>query len=72
MTMAFVILAAPFFDIPTNVLVENQYGVDVFIFDLTFKVKEYVTLNGMVAPDWLSYAILNVIGFYFGASVAKR
>jgi len=72
MTMAFVILAAPFFDIPTNVLVENQYGVDVFLFDLTFKVKEYVTLNGMVAPDWLSYAILNVIGFYFGASVAKR
>jgi len=72
MVMAFVIVLAPFFNMPTNVLVETTHGVDLWIVDLTYKVKEYVTLHGMVTPDWLPYAILNVIGFYFGASVAKR
>lgn len=72
MSMAVIILVAPFFGMPTNVLVESTRGVDLWIVDLTYKVKEYVTLQGMVTPDWLPYAILNVVGFYFGASVAKR
>lgn len=66
--MAYLILFAPLFSLPTVVPVEVTTGL------LFWKetVTEYVTLEGMVTPEWLPHAIMSVVGFYFGNSMAKR
>ena len=66
--MAYFILFAPFFNLPTVVPIEVTTGL------LFWKetVTEYITLEGMVTPEWLPHAIMSVVGFYFGNSMAKR
>lgn len=66
--MAYFILFAPIFNLPTVVPIEVTTGL------LFWKetVTEYVTLEGMVTPEWLPHAIMSVVGFYFGNSMAKR
>lgn len=66
--MAYFILFAPLFNLPTVVPVEVTTGL------LFWKetVTEYITLEGMVTPEWLPHAIMSVVGFYFGNSMAKR
>ena len=66
--MAYFILLAPLFSLPTVVPVEVTTG---FLF-WKETVTEYVTLNGMVTPEYLPHAIMSVVGFYFGNSMAKR
>jgi len=70
--MAFVILTAPFFGFPTVVPVEVTEGFKFLVFDFTTTVTEFVTLEGMVTPEYLPYTIMSIIGFYFGQSMAKR
>jgi hypothetical protein len=66
--MAYFILFAPLFNLPTVVPIEVTTGL------LFWKetVTEYITLEGMVTPEWLPHAIMSVVGFYFGNSMAKR
>jgi hypothetical protein len=52
--------------------VEVTEGFNLLMFDFTTTVTEYVTLEGMVTPEWLPHAIMSVVGFYFGNSIAKR
>ena len=70
--MAYLILLAPLMGLPTVVPVEVTEGFKLFIFDFTNRYTEYVTLEGMVTPEWLPHAIMSVVGFYFGNSMAKR
>jgi hypothetical protein len=70
--MAYIILFAPIFGLPTVVPVEVTEGFNLLMFDFTTTVTEYVTLEGMVTPEWLPHAIMSVVGFYFGNSIAKR
>ena len=66
--MAFIILLAPMFNLPTVVPVEVTTGI------LFWKetVTEYITLEGMVTPEYLPFTIMSIVGFYFGNSMAKR
>lgn len=73
MMMAAFILAAPaLFDMPTNVPIESVHGFKLWFLDFTWTEPDYKTLTGIVTPDWLPYAILNVMGFYFGTSAVSR
>jgi hypothetical protein len=57
---------------PTVVPVEVTSGFKFLFLDFTNTVTEYVTLEGMVTPEYLPHAIMSVVGFYFGNSMAKR
>ena len=70
--MAYIILIAPFFSLPTVVPVEATEGFKIAFLDFTTKTTEYVTLNGIVTPDYLPFTITSIIGFYFGNSMARR
>lgn len=70
--MAFVILLAPLFGLPTVVPVEVTSGFKILIFDFTTTVTEYITLEGMVTPEYLPFTMMSIVGFYFGNSMAKR
>lgn len=70
--MAYVLLLAPLLGMPTVVPVEVQEGFKFLFFDFTNTVTEYVTLEGMVTPDYLPHAIMAVVGFYFGDKGARR
>ena len=71
MSMAFVTLLAPLFGLPTVVAVEEA---TVSIFGLfTFGGGTVLqTVEGMIAPLWLGQAVMSLVGFYFGQSVASR
>jgi len=66
--MAFIILLAPMFNLPTVVPVEVTTG---FLF-WKETVTEYITLEGMVTPEYLPFTIMSIVGFYFGNSMARR
>jgi len=70
--MAFIILLAPLFNLPTVVPVEVTSGFKFLFLDFTDTVTEYVTLEGMVTPEYLPFTIMSIVGFYFGNSMAKR
>jgi len=70
--MAFFILLAPMFNLPTVVPVEVTEGFKFLFLDFTNTVTEYRTLEGMVTPEYLPHAIMAVVGFYFGNSITKR
>lgn len=70
--MAYILLLAPLLGMPTVVPVEVTEGFKFLFFDFTNTVTEYVTLEGMVTPEYLPHAIMAVVGFYFGNSMAKR
>lgn len=73
MLMAGFILIAPvMFHQPTNVLYEVTHGFKLWLFDFTWKSQEWRELTGVVTPEWLPYAILNVLGFYFGTAAVNR
>ena len=62
------ILLAPFLGQPTNVPIEVTEGWWLW----SETVTQYVKLEGMVTPDWLKYAMLDIIAFYFGTSAVAR
>ena len=73
MTLAAFILVAPvLWMTPTNVLAEVTHGFKLWLFDFTWTSMEWKELSGIVTPEWLPYAIMNVIGFYFGTAAVNR
>ncbi len=72
MSMAGFILLAPLLGQTTTVPVEVTTGFRFLFLDLSNTVTEYINLEGIVVPDWLSHAIMSVVGMYFGQSVVQR
>ena len=72
MAMAGFILTAPLWGFPTLVPVEVTSGFKLLFLDFTNKATEYVSLEGMVTPEWLPHAIMSVVGMYFGQSIVSR
>jgi|TARA_B100000035_G_scaffold148704_1_gene126768 uncharacterized membrane protein YfcA len=72
MSMAGFILLAPLLGQTTTVPVEVTTGFKFLFLDLSNTVTEYINLEGIVVPDWLSHAIMSVVGMYFGQSVVQR
>ncbi len=73
MGMAIFILIAPIlFGQPTNVLTDEIHGFKLWFLDFTWTEPVWKELIGVVTPEWLPYAILNVLGFYFGTGAVKR
>jgi len=72
MGMAMFILIAPILNLPTVVPVEVTSGFKFLFLDFTTTVTEWVTLEGMVTPEWLPHAIMSVVGMYFGQSLVSR
>lgn len=71
-SMAAFILVAPLLGQNTTVPVEVTSGFKWLFFDFTKTVTEYKTLTGIVVPEWLSHAVMSVVGFYFGNSIVSR
>ena len=66
------ILLAPLLGEPTNVMVENTVTTGWWLWEETKTLHEWVKLEGVVTPEWLKFAILDIIGFYFGTSSVAR
>jgi uncharacterized membrane protein YfcA len=72
MSMAAFILLAPVMGFNTVVPVDVTSGFSFLFFDFKNTVTQWITLEGMVTPEWLPYAITSVVGMYFGQSIASR
>lgn len=67
-----IVFLAPISQEVTNVPIQVTEGWKFLWFDFTNTVTKYVQLQGYVTPEWLPVAIMNIIGFYFGAGAMKR
>ncbi len=67
-----IVFLAPMMQEVTNVPIQVTEGWKFLFFDFTNTVTKYVQLEGYVTPEWLPVAIMNIIGFYFGAGAMKR
>jgi hypothetical protein len=72
MTMAMFIIAAPLLGQTTQVPIVSTEGFKLLFLDFTRDVTQYIQLEGVVTPEWLSHAIMAVVGLYFGASISSR
>ena len=73
MAMAGYILLAPaLFNTVTQVPVISTEGFKLLFLDFTKEIVNYVELEGIVTPEWLSHAIMAVVGLYFGSSITSR
>ena len=72
MTMAMFIILAPLLGQTTQVPIISTEGFKLLFLDFTHEVTEYIQLEGIVTPEWLSHAIMAVVGLYFGASISSR
>jgi|TARA_R100000030_G_scaffold35704_1_gene26609 hypothetical protein len=72
MAMAGFILTAPLWGFNTVVPIEITSGFKLLFLDFTNKAVDYVSLEGMVTPEWLPHAIMSVVGMYFGQSIVSR
>jgi hypothetical protein len=73
MAMAGYILLAPaLFHTVTQVPIISTEGFKLLFLDFTKEVVNYVELQGIVTPEWLSHAIMAVVGLYFGSSITSR
>lgn len=72
MGMAMFILLAPMWGLDTVVPIEVTSGFKFLFLDFTNTVTEWVSLEGMVTPEWLPHAIMAVVGMYFGQSIVSR
>ena len=66
------ILIAPVLGLSTNVPQEVTDGFKFLFFDFTSTHTEWIKLDGIVTPDWLKFAILDIISFYFGTAAVQR
>ena len=67
------ILISPIFGFPTNVPEVVEEGWSFLFFEFVDTKTQWTTLDGIVTPDWLKFAMLDIIAFYFGtSSVARR
>ena len=67
-----IVFLAPFFGHSTFVPVEVTEGFKFLFLDFQNTVTEYKELYGFVTPEWLPYAITNIVGFYFGSAAMQR
>ena len=67
-----IVFLAPILGHPTWVPVEVTDGFKFLFLDFTNTYTEYVQMEGFVTPDWLPFAISNVVGFYFGSAAMQR
>ena len=72
MTMAMFIIAAPLLGQTTQVPIVSTEGFKLLFLDFTKDVTQYIQLEGVVTPEWLSHAIMAVVGLYFGSSITSR
>ena len=72
MGMAGFILMAPIMGLPTVVPVEVTTGFKLLFLDFTNTATQWITLEGMVTPEWLPHGIMSVVGMYFGQSIVSR
>jgi len=67
-----IVFLAPILGHATFVPVEITNGFKLLFLDFTNTVAEYKEMYGFVTPDWLPYAITNIVGFYFGSAAMQR
>lgn len=67
-----IVFLAPILGHSTFVPVEVTEGFKFLFLDFTTTVTEYKELYGFVTPEWLPFAISNVVGFYFGSAAMQR
>ena len=72
MAMAMFIIAAPLLGHSTQVPIISTEGFKLLFLDFTREVTQFVQLEGIVTPEWLSHAIMAVVGLYFGSSITSR
>jgi len=68
MFVGFILVAPVVFNQPVSVPIEVTEGW--LFWQETF--TKYVTLQGIVTPEWLKYCILDIVAFYFGTSSVAR
>jgi len=67
-----IVFLAPLLGHSTFVPVEVTSGFKFLFLDFTNTITEYKELYGFVTPEWLPFAISNVVGFYFGSAAMQR
>jgi hypothetical protein len=72
MAMAMFLILAPLLGQTTQVPIISTEGFKLLFLDFTKEVTEYIQLEGVVTPEWLSHAIMAVVGLYFGSSITSR
>jgi hypothetical protein len=72
MAMAMFLILAPLLGQTSQVPVISTEGFKILFLDFTHEVTEYIELEGVVTPEWLSHAIMAVVGLYFGSSISSR
>jgi hypothetical protein len=72
MAMAMFLILAPLLGQTTQVPIISTEGFKLLFLDFTKEVTQYVQLEGIVTPEWLSHAIMAVVGLYFGSSISSR
>ena len=72
MVMAMFIIVSPLLGQSTQVPIISTEGFKLLFLDFTHEVTEYIQLEGVVTPEWLSHAIMAVVGLYFGSSISSR
>ena len=72
MAMAMFLILAPLLGQTSQVPIVSTEGFKLLFLDFTHEVTEYIELEGVVTPEWLSHAIMAVVGLYFGASISSR
>ena len=69
---AYILLAPAIFNTTTQVPIISTEGFKLLFLDFTHEVTEYIQLEGIVTPEWLSHSIMAVVGLYFGSSICSR
>ena len=67
-----IVFLAPLLGHATFVPVEITSGFKLLFLDFTNTVTEYKEMYGFVTPDWLPFAVVNIIGYYFGTAAMQR
>ena len=68
----FILIAPAMFNVTTQIPVISTEGFKLLFLDFTHEVTEYIQLEGLVTPEWLSHSIMAVVGLYFGSSITSR
>ena len=72
MAMAMFLILAPLLGQTSQVPIVSTEGFKLLFLDFTREVTQFVQLEGIVTPEWLSHAIMAVVGLYFGSSISSR
>jgi uncharacterized membrane protein YfcA len=67
-----IVYLAPILGHSTYVPVEVTEGFKFLFLDFSNTVTKYIEMQGFVTPDWLPFAITNILGYYFGSAAMQR